>query len=156
MVNGRWITGNYRGNVWGAWAEQSKFSTNPINVQQVFGDWAFVSLSIMALLLRLPTICFPQRLSPNSTTRMALNSPNISRVSFPDYSTKKSDELTNRKLPILLFDIMDTIVRDPFYHDVPTFFRYQNFYLLSSFLIKFWKFPSKFLSNFLSAPIDSL
>ncbi|GFQ01136.1 hypothetical protein PHJA_002257500 [Phtheirospermum japonicum] len=27
-----------------------------------------------------------------------------------------------RKLPILLFDIMDTIVRDPFYHDIPAFF----------------------------------
>ncbi|XP_010111053.2 flavin mononucleotide hydrolase 1, chloroplatic isoform X1 [Morus notabilis] len=86
----------------------------------------------MALLLRLPTICFPQRLSPNSTTRMALNSPNISRVSFPDYSTKKSDELTNRKLPILLFDIMDTIVRDPFYHDVPAFFRMSMAELIES------------------------
>ncbi|KAF5462783.1 hypothetical protein F2P56_018764 [Juglans regia] len=29
---------------------------------------------------------------------------------------------TNRRLPILLFDIMDTLVRDPFYHDVPAFF----------------------------------
>ncbi|KAF7805266.1 flavin mononucleotide hydrolase 1, chloroplatic [Senna tora] len=29
---------------------------------------------------------------------------------------------TERKLPILLFDIMDTVVRDPFYHDVPAFF----------------------------------
>ncbi|KAK7340344.1 hypothetical protein VNO77_21046 [Canavalia gladiata] len=28
----------------------------------------------------------------------------------------------NRKLPILLFDIMDTLVRDPFYQDVPAFF----------------------------------
>ncbi|KAJ8753632.1 hypothetical protein K2173_025623 [Erythroxylum novogranatense] len=28
----------------------------------------------------------------------------------------------SRKLPVLLFDIMDTIVRDPFYHDVPPFF----------------------------------
>ncbi|CAN4105784.1 unnamed protein product [Withania somnifera] len=28
-----------------------------------------------------------------------------------------------RKLPILLFDVMDTIVKDPFYHDVPSFFR---------------------------------
>ncbi|KAL2227902.1 UNVERIFIED_CONTAM: Flavin mononucleotide hydrolase 1, chloroplatic [Sesamum indicum] len=28
----------------------------------------------------------------------------------------------SRKLPVLLFDIMDTIVRDPFYHDVPAFF----------------------------------
>lgn len=27
-----------------------------------------------------------------------------------------------RKLPVLLFDVMDTIVRDPFYHDVPAFF----------------------------------
>lgn len=31
-------------------------------------------------------------------------------------------ENVKRKLPILLFDIMDTIVRDPFYHDVPAFF----------------------------------
>lgn len=31
----------------------------------------------------------------------------------------------SRKLPILLFDIMDTIVRDPFYHDVPAFFGYS-------------------------------
>ncbi|KAI9078403.1 hypothetical protein K1719_039622 [Acacia pycnantha] len=29
---------------------------------------------------------------------------------------------TESKLPILLFDIMDTVVRDPFYHDVPAFF----------------------------------
>jgi len=29
-----------------------------------------------------------------------------------------------RKLPVLLFDIMDTIVRDPFYEDVPAFFVY--------------------------------
>ncbi|XP_010539484.1 PREDICTED: uncharacterized protein LOC104813550 [Tarenaya hassleriana] len=28
-----------------------------------------------------------------------------------------------RKLPVLLFDVMDTIVRDPFYEDVPAFFR---------------------------------
>ncbi|CAN6449147.1 unnamed protein product [Victoria cruziana] len=27
-----------------------------------------------------------------------------------------------RKLPVLLFDVMDTIVRDPFYEDVPAFF----------------------------------
>ncbi|KAH6829456.1 Haloacid dehalogenase-like hydrolase superfamily protein [Perilla frutescens var. hirtella] len=29
---------------------------------------------------------------------------------------------TTRKLPILLFDIMDTVVRDPFYHEIPAFF----------------------------------
>nr|XP_028957368.1 flavin mononucleotide hydrolase 1, chloroplatic-like isoform X3 [Malus domestica] len=29
---------------------------------------------------------------------------------------------TTRNLPIILFDIMDTVVRDPFYRDVPAFF----------------------------------
>ncbi|KAL1187688.1 Flavin mononucleotide hydrolase 1, chloroplatic [Cardamine amara subsp. amara] len=33
-----------------------------------------------------------------------------------------SDISGKRKLPVLLFDVMDTIVRDPFYHDVPAFF----------------------------------
>lgn len=30
--------------------------------------------------------------------------------------------MSNRKMPVLLFDVMDTIVRDPFYHDIPAFF----------------------------------
>ncbi|OIT03345.1 hypothetical protein A4A49_36654 [Nicotiana attenuata] len=30
---------------------------------------------------------------------------------------------SQRKLPILLFDVMDTIVRDPFYNEIPAFFR---------------------------------
>ncbi|XP_042379476.1 flavin mononucleotide hydrolase 1, chloroplatic-like isoform X1 [Zingiber officinale] len=29
----------------------------------------------------------------------------------------------HRKLPILLFDVMDTLVRDPFYEDIPAFFQ---------------------------------
>ncbi|XP_042034560.1 flavin mononucleotide hydrolase 1, chloroplatic-like [Salvia splendens] len=29
---------------------------------------------------------------------------------------------STRRLPVLLFDIMDTIVRDPFYHHIPAFF----------------------------------
>lgn len=121
--------------------------------EQVFGDWVLVViLSIMALCLRLPTICFPQRLSPNSTPRMSLNPSDTSRVSFPDFSftTKKSDQLTDRKLPILLFDIMDTIVRDPFYHDVPAFFRYQNFltFFFFGFCVKgLCLFPQKILAG---------
>ncbi|KAF4350245.1 flavin mononucleotide hydrolase 1, chloroplatic-like [Cannabis sativa] len=75
----------------------------------------------MVLLLSLPSVCFPPRpsLLHSTSTRMDLKAPhsemNRSRASFPDFN--------NRKLPILLFDIMDTIVRDPFYHDVPAFFR---------------------------------
>lgn len=28
-----------------------------------------------------------------------------------------------RKMPVLLFDVMDTLVRDPFYQDIPAFFK---------------------------------
>ncbi|XP_021890926.1 flavin mononucleotide hydrolase 1, chloroplatic [Carica papaya] len=61
--------------------------------------------------------------------KMLLNSNNghcnykISpKVSFGagELSSKKNN---GRNLPILLFDIMDTVVRDPFYEDVPAFFR---------------------------------
>lgn len=64
---------------------------------------------IMALFLRHPLIPLPK---PASTSvKMAMKSS----FSSPSISGK-------RKLPILLFDVMDTLVRDPFYHDVPAFF----------------------------------
>ncbi|KAH9734505.1 Flavin mononucleotide hydrolase 1 chloroplatic [Citrus sinensis] len=56
---------------------------------------------------------------------MVLNSSNKNKnmnpptVAMASLSGKENEK---RKLPILLFDIMDTIVRDPFYHDVPAFF----------------------------------
>jgi len=31
-----------------------------------------------------------------------------------------------RKLPVLLFDVMDTLVRDPFYHHIPAFFQFST------------------------------
>ncbi|KAG8639611.1 flavin mononucleotide hydrolase 1, chloroplatic [Manihot esculenta] len=50
-------------------------------------------------------------------------------TSNPTFNTHRSciafaatSQNIDRKLPILLFDIMDTIVRDPFYNDVPPFF----------------------------------
>ncbi|KAJ0640887.1 hypothetical protein HanLR1_Chr16g0620821 [Helianthus annuus] len=53
--------------------------------------------------------------------------PFIYRSSSPKLSTTKMSAsvsaITQRKLPVLLFDIMDTIVHDPFYHDIPAFFR---------------------------------
>lgn len=70
----------------------------------------------MAQLVRAPpppatSLCFhPKLFSPVPRTRMAIN------------PTNTSPSFNSRKLPILLFDIMDTIVRDPFYHDVPAFF----------------------------------
>ncbi|PRQ41562.1 putative soluble epoxide hydrolase [Rosa chinensis] len=72
----------------------------------------------MAVFLRLPAIPFPLRNSSLHSSRgikMALKTQKNTTVSF--------STATTRKLPILLFDIMDTIVRDPFYHDIPAFFR---------------------------------
>lgn len=62
----------------------------------------FSSFSIHNKPLRTPTNYFKPSLS---------NSSIISNMSS-----------SNRKLPILLFDIMDTVVRDPFYKDIPAFF----------------------------------
>ncbi|EYU39795.1 hypothetical protein ABFS82_06G172200 [Erythranthe guttata] len=41
-----------------------------------------------------------------------------------NYSTipKKMSLSLSKRSPVLLFDVMDTIVRDPFYHDVTSFF----------------------------------
>ncbi|KAK6243832.1 hypothetical protein QUC31_010241 [Theobroma cacao] len=70
----------------------------------------------MAQLMRAPTICFNPKLFPkHPRNRMALNANNM--------TSSLNNNTNNRKLPILLFDIMDTIVRDPFYHDIPAFFR---------------------------------
>ncbi|MQL78797.1 hypothetical protein Taro_011214 [Colocasia esculenta] len=41
----------------------------------------------------------------------------------PSGACAPSSPPVGRKLPVLLFDIMDTVVRDPFYEDVPAFFR---------------------------------
>ncbi|MED6224698.1 Flavin mononucleotide hydrolase 1, chloroplatic [Stylosanthes scabra] len=56
---------------------------------------------------------FKFRFKPSSS----LSSFSITNMSLPLSNSKK------RKLPILMFDIMDTLVRDPFYEDVPAFFR---------------------------------
>ncbi|XP_034683598.1 flavin mononucleotide hydrolase 1, chloroplatic [Vitis riparia] len=76
----------------------------------------------MAFVLLRPTtatVSFPLKLKhPTSNSRnMAIKIINSSS------NTTSTGDNGNRKLPILLFDIMDTIVRDPFYHDVPVFFR---------------------------------
>ncbi|KAL8253331.1 hypothetical protein R6Q59_037024 [Mikania micrantha] len=59
--------------------------------------------------ISLPFIC--RSSSPKSPAiKMALN------------ASASASSIAERKLPVLLFDIMDTIVRDPFYHDIPAFF----------------------------------
>ncbi|KAF3452440.1 hypothetical protein FNV43_RR02873 [Rhamnella rubrinervis] len=80
----------------------------------------------MAVLLRLPPLGCPLRSSMHCTRRMAenphSNKPSSSVASFSATTNAAAPETSNRKLPILLFDIMSTVVRDPFYDDVPAFF----------------------------------
>ena len=77
-----------------------------------------MTLIVMALFLRLPPIYFPPR---HTFMNMNLNA-NLARANMANTATPTVTE--KRKLPILLFDVMDTLVRDPFYQDVPAFFGY--------------------------------
>ncbi|KAF6162306.1 hypothetical protein GIB67_008435 [Kingdonia uniflora] len=62
-------------------------------------------------------------ISPNS--KKSLKMAHCTTISSSSNSIPISSDNCNskRKLPILLFDVMDTLVRDPFYHDIPAFFR---------------------------------
>ncbi|XP_042993022.1 flavin mononucleotide hydrolase 1, chloroplatic isoform X3 [Carya illinoinensis] len=81
----------------------------------------FASL-IMALTFRVPNVsAFLLKSSPS----LAYPYPKRTKMSLivrSNASLSASAGSTSRRLPILLFDIMDTLVRDPFYHDVPAFF----------------------------------
>ncbi|KAK1314373.1 hypothetical protein QJS10_CPA06g01390 [Acorus calamus] len=65
----------------------------------------------MALLFK--PMCRALSPPPKPTSKSSLMA---ARASF-------SKVQSHRKLPILLFDVMDTLVRDPFYEDIPAFFR---------------------------------
>ncbi|KAJ9546037.1 hypothetical protein OSB04_025744 [Centaurea solstitialis] len=62
------------------------------------------------------TFTFPliYKSSIKTSSKMALHAASS--------SSSSSAIAKRRKLPVLLFDIMDTIVRDPFNHDIPAFF----------------------------------
>ncbi|CAI9787146.1 unnamed protein product [Fraxinus pennsylvanica] len=69
-------------------------------------------------ILKLPPIQPP--LAFRSSTKMMPLKSGATITSLDDSNDKNNTK--TRKLPILLFDVMDTIVRDPFYHDIPAFF----------------------------------
>ncbi|XP_057801741.1 flavin mononucleotide hydrolase 1, chloroplatic-like isoform X1 [Salvia miltiorrhiza] len=76
--------------------------------------WRFSSFPVVKVEQRPPLTA-----SPYSTNREK-DMP-LSHKSTTTTTTVAAND-TTRKLPILLFDIMDTVVRDPFYHDIPAFF----------------------------------
>ncbi|XP_054801812.1 flavin mononucleotide hydrolase 1, chloroplatic isoform X1 [Prosopis cineraria] len=67
--------------------------------------------------LRAPPACFRPRLS--LCQNLYSNPQKMAKIGGV---SSTATPYTERKLPILLFDVMDTVVRDPFYHDVPAFF----------------------------------
>ncbi|XP_031249796.1 flavin mononucleotide hydrolase 1, chloroplatic-like [Pistacia vera] len=79
-----------------------------------------------ALSMRVPTTlssttAIPLKPSSRKPIRISLN-PSFKNITKRPLMASLSGQTQQRKLPILLFDIMDTIVRDPFYQDVPAFF----------------------------------
>ncbi|CAA6668302.1 unnamed protein product [Spirodela intermedia] len=81
-------------------------------MQVVKSDWS--RISVMGLLARPPpAVAFLSPLKRNARPAAMAGAPSACSSSPP----------AGRKLPVLLFDIMDTVVRDPFYEDVPAFFR---------------------------------
>lgn len=55
-----------------------------------------------------------------------------------------SYDAPKRKLPVLLFDVMDTIVRDPFYQDIPAFFGFESLSSYSVFFFFLFSFITRF------------
>ncbi|KAG5607910.1 hypothetical protein H5410_029402 [Solanum commersonii] len=78
-------------------------------------------------------ISFPFIVKKTSHFKSAkMGSFSTNNISCSVTSSSASTMVAQRKLPVLLFDVMDTIVRDPFYHDVPAFFRMSMKELLES------------------------
>ncbi|KAK9673450.1 hypothetical protein RND81_12G168800 [Saponaria officinalis] len=71
----------------------------------------------MAFLIK-PTISTNLKPSLHPSKSKLRSSITMTNTKNGNFSTSN----VNRKLPILLFDVMDTIVRDPFYQDIPNFF----------------------------------
>lgn len=95
---------------------------------------------IMAVvLLRVPPVGCHVRSSIHPSLRMTLNlrshksSSSIASLSAST-TNAAATETSDRKLPVLLFDIMSTVVRDPFYEDVPAFFGYHKVFNFFGFL----------------------
>lgn len=82
-------------------------------------------MSMVSLLPRAP--CFASLAKPApSSLRQPPPAMSSSSIAAP---AAAGEEATGRpmKLPVLLFDVMDTLVRDPFYHHIPAFFQFRTY-----------------------------
>ncbi|KAL6660641.1 hypothetical protein ACP70R_001676 [Stipagrostis hirtigluma subsp. patula] len=88
---------------------------------------------MVSLLPRVPYLASVPR--PAAATASSLRSPPpamSSSLSSSAAAAGTDSASRPRKLPVLLFDVMDTIVRDPYYHQIPAFFQMSMKELLES------------------------
>jgi hypothetical protein len=69
----------------------------------------------------------------------SLRLPAMSSSATGHVASAAAEASRPRKMPVLLFDIMDTVVLDPFYHHIPAFFQFRTQpYFLSFSLVNFY------------------
>uniref|UniRef100_A0ACD5ZY30 Uncharacterized protein n=1 Tax=Avena sativa TaxID=4498 RepID=A0ACD5ZY30_AVESA len=77
--------------------------------------------------------CFASFLKPTAhASSCSLRLPAMSSSATAPLATAAAEASRPRKMPVLLFDIMDTVVLDPFYHHIPAFFQMSMKELLES------------------------
>ncbi|PWZ28846.1 Flavin mononucleotide hydrolase 1, chloroplatic [Zea mays] len=93
---------------------------------------SFSPASMVSLLPRAPSLAFLAK----SASSQRPPAPSMSSP-FSAASVAAGSEAAagTRKLPVLLFDVMDTLVRDPFYHHIPGFFQFRTYRGSSRLLI---------------------
>ncbi|RCV38009.1 hypothetical protein SETIT_8G107900v2 [Setaria italica] len=88
---------------------------------------------MVSLLPRAPYLAsFPKPASSSLRPPLPAMSASPSAAAAPAAVAGSEAAARPRKLPVLLFDVMDTLVRDPYYHQIPAFFKMSMKELLES------------------------
>lgn len=125
------------------WQSQNNDSFRNITKWPLMPALSGIWMAAAAVLVRVPatlisTTAIPLKPPYTKPIRISLN-PSFRNITKRPLMASLRGQTQQRKLPILLFDIMDTIVRDPFYQDVPAFFGYSLFcFICLCFLLDIW------------------
>lgn len=111
--------------------------TKQIQPTTQFGTRIWMAAFSMRVPTTLSSTAIPLKPSSRKPTRISLNH-SLKNITKRPLMASLSGQTQQRKLPILLFDIMDTIVRDPFYQDVPAFFGYSLFCFICLCFVRNW------------------
>ena len=82
---------------------------------------------MVSLLPRAPYLaCLGNPTARASTSSLRLPAMSSSAPAPAATAAAEPEASRPRKMPVLLFDVMDTVVRDPFYHHIPSFFQFST------------------------------